>query len=180
MLAVLLVGTVFAATELPRLRVLILPAAADGATPTVTDRCLPGYWVERSRRQLQPISTTDVAVFASSGAVWSFGRQGVATLHLGDHTARSETAPQEHIAYTSTGLIQWRYTATTGRLTFTADSVSATVTGSVGGARRGTITLGTDNVDDYALPAAYSCNGDTLATAAPGNVVTLHRVGGTV
>ncbi|MCG5444055.1 M48 family metalloprotease [Micromonospora sp. NIE79] len=176
-LAVLIVGAVFAVTELPRLKVLLLPAETDGATSAAVDGCLPGYWVERSRRQLQAISTTDAAIFASSGAVWSFTRQGTATLHLGDSTARSETAPQEHIAYLSAGIIRWRFTATNGQLTFAADSVSATLTGSVGGARRGTITLGTDNVDDYALPAAYSCTGDTLTAAAPGHVVTLHRIG---
>ncbi|MCG5439859.1 M48 family metalloprotease [Micromonospora foliorum] len=177
-LAVLIVGTVFAATELPRLKVLLLPAATDGATSTVADGCLPGYWVERSRRQIQPVSTTDVAIFASSGAVWSFGRQGTATLHLGDSTALSETAPQEHIAYLSAGIIQWRYAATNGQLTFTADRVSATLTGSIGGARRGSIALGTGDVVDYALPAGYSCTGDTLTAAAPGHVVTLHRIGG--
>ncbi|MGW5555844.1 M48 family metalloprotease [Micromonospora sp. NPDC003944] len=173
---VLVVGVVFAATELPRLTGLLLPAAPDGRSPPVTDECLPGYWVERSRRQLQPISTTDVAAFGSSGAVWSFTRQGTATLHLGDNTARSETAPQQHIAYHSAGTIQWRYAATNGRLTFTADRVAATLSGSIGGVRRNTIALDVDNVGDYALPSGYTCTGDTLTTAAPGHLVTLHRI----
>jgi hypothetical protein len=129
------------------------------------DGCLIGFWSEapvmRARRVAQggPEQLTWVA---RRGAVWSFGRDGTATLYLGDETIRT-------VDYKGAGSVRWRVTTRDGWLDLAAPVVAGTVTGPDGSARAA-------DPEELALPGVYTCEGDSLTAAADLSVVELRRI----
>jgi hypothetical protein len=151
--SLLTIGAAFAATEGPRLWILLNPTDTEASEPAPVDACLVGHWVEQSRQQPRPVGPTQVATFTSHGATWSFRENGGTSLYLGEGMVQAARVDGSLIEYVATGTARWLVTTAGGVMRFAEPKMWATVTYRRDGRQGGSAEFGPTDAVAYAGPA---------------------------